>query len=1042
MSEIELLGLIKSQSDSNNDTRKKAELSFIDLSRREPSMVMNSLISIGSQLQIDLPFRQAALLHLRRLVPQHWSLGFGSFIGPPVAQDAKTYIRSQLMELLGDLDSRIRNSAAYVIVQISAVDYPDEWPTLLDDLYTGVLSEGQKSVNLKLGSLSVLRDIFDDLVNEDQFFDGGVGPVVLQNCEQLLVNPETPLLVKIASLKLFATCVSQMENADIWSFPQRKALIEAFVPRALSFLRELLVPGKPENQLSSLLNISYLTEIFSVTCSIVNAFSSSQRELIDQLDQMFYDLILYYLEGVSSIYSSPNFQFPDLEEFQSNQTEYIEPKDVVRNMIMVVIPLIPLIFQEKRVSKVETLSAILQALSQITDDCIESWDEDFNEFVSKETEISIYKDVRDVVQIAVSEISGYSAMEMFKTLLTSFQNDAENNSLSWKTKEANLFLMSSCLLSDDDFPTTGPELSLEGLVAGFSSMLTASAGQVGGSMSDQLFFARLTCFIPRLFEQFKSESSEDLALSTVNSYLQASSFFDQNSMEIVKCSILIGFSYLLPYLPEEGLGRDHQLALMKLIELLLVDSEEDTRIMLLETLKNAIDIDNTSLDSKTIGLIYDISLKYASSFSITQNAIECIESVLHGSEEQQYLSLCDAGLSPLLKTFVDTINSTNGNIEYSPELVFALDILTIFMKEARLDASGQMPVPVFEQVFPIISKLTFETSDDQLLQSVSETYVQLLERSSRLIAQYSEGDGDSNGFEILLKIISKFLSPDLGDSAIANLGDLIIALIHQFQDQSAMGQFFEEILKAVTVRLIAAKNIVAIASLTLVFCDLAVNSTRQTIDFLSGFQVSVANAPKTALEVVMPMWFDSFEIVAGHAQIVKNIEAFTQILYLNDERLSNLIVNGDALPMQVDPNIIITRSMAKNYQTRYSQIPATVKMTKLLVQELKSQSESQNNVDDAIEGAMDPNKVAQAAENDDDGWEDLDDVGVPSFQKLQSFADDDEEKEHSAFSDQDTLELLKQFFKQFASKPEYNFETIYQYLSDEEKKSLTEYVFF
>ncbi|GME87495.1 unnamed protein product [[Candida] boidinii] len=193
----------------------------------------------------------------------------------------------------------------------------------------------------------------------------------------------------------------------------------------------------------------------------------------------------------------------------------------------------------------------------------------------------------------------------------------------------------------------------------------------------------------------------------------------------------------------------------------------------------------------------------------------------------------------------------------------------------------------------------------------------------------------------------------------------------------------------------------------------------------------------------------------GYAKILKNIKAFIEIFKLNDERVNRLLVEGDAIPIQNEnPDIIITRSMAKKIPIQYEKIPASLKIIKLLIHELQFQCQ-QPDAKSILEKTMDLNKVANAAsasgnngDDDDDGWEDLDDIGVPSFEKLQDYVTDSktgEEIESDGdrhLPKEESILLLKNFFKECAINNIGNFKEIYNNLKDEEKKVLTSHVIF
>ncbi|KAF6069147.1 hypothetical protein FOB64_003495 [Candida albicans] len=113
---------------------------------------------------------------------------------------------------------------------------------------------------------------------------------------------------------------------------------------------------------------------------------------------------------------------------------------------------------------------------------------------------------------------------------------------------------------------------------------------------------------------------------------------------------------------------------------------------------------------------------------------------------------------------------------------------------------------------------------------------------------------------------------------------------------------------------------------------------------------------------------------------------------------------------------------------KFTQISASLKILKLLVSELQFQCQ-QPNAEEYLPAQEDDN---------DDGWEDMDDIGVPNFEKLKSYINDDEKHE----ADEGLKNLLTQFFRECTAKNLGDFQRYYEELSDDEKKVITENLIF
>lgn len=350
-----------------------------------------------------------------------------------------------------------------------------------------------------------------------------------------------------------------------------------------------------------------------------------------------------------------------------------------------------------------------------------------------------------------------------------------------------------------------------------------------------------------------------------------------------------------------------------------------------------------------------------------------------------------------------------------------MEVLGIIVK---LSPGEELPQQVFEYSFPILTKILLASLDNQILQSGGEVFNELIKHGSKLFLGYHDPNTNEAGIEIMLKIVSKFLSPELSDSAANKCGSIVNSLVDQFQNY-LLSEFLTQILQATVNRLILAKELATIENLIMVFCQLVLKSPEEMINFLSNMQLQ----GKSGLAVILPIWFDSYEVTRGFEQIKQNTLALGRIFSLGDPRVEGLIVNGDIIPYQGD--LIITRSMSKTMPDRYTQISAPLKILKLLVGELQFQCQQPD-----AEGYL-PENAEDIGDDDDDGWEDMDDIGVPNYEKLKSYVDDEKQD-----TDEGLKNLLIQFFRECTVKNLGNFQTYYEELSNEEKKTITENLVF
>ncbi|GME94771.1 unnamed protein product [[Candida] boidinii] len=452
--------------------------------------------------------------------------------------------------------------------------------------------------------------------------------------------------------------------------------------------------------------------------------------------------------------------------------------------------------------------------------------------------------------------------------------------------------------------------------------------------SKQLLISRLIIIIPKFLDKFQDllPNYKEIAINTLNNILI-------NSLELSKRFEMNKSDY------DSDNNLEIQRDLLLIISSLNSSSQEDTDMLILEALSIIICIDNqfaTSGNSDIVKLIYSIAFKDPSNVSTNQLARECLQDLLRDIPLNNYYTQCEVGIKAVVDIIDNSLSKSNDGISYTPELDLSLDFLNVFLlgpnQKDSLDedddededededndghshaghnhdqehdhdhdhdhdhnACGHdhkkdskppfvINVDLFNYIFPKISTLILLTDDDQLLQSASESFTELLNNATEFIENFKDEPSNQTGNDILLKIVSKFLSPDVPDTALLNFGDLINSMIKNFQNQALIQQYLPDILKAVTVRLIKAKHMLTIESLVLVFNELTILSPSSTIEFLQDFTIDEAELhhQKTALSIVLPIWISAFEVMRGYTKILKNIKAFIEIFKLNDERINS-----------------------------------------------------------------------------------------------------------------------------------------------------------
>lgn len=998
--------VIQAQS-ADKKEREAAESSLLQFSAQEPESMFLSLIDIACN-SYPLTSRQFSLLFLRRLVTMYWSAGFESYVGPPgVGSRGKSIVRESLLRLSLDdsQDIKIKNSSSYCVVQISAVDFPDEWPDLLIRIYEAIVE------HYSLNAMSLLTEIFDDVVSEEMFFQGGIGWQTIQIVSQVLTSSTSSVESKSAALDLYHACVLQLESPEATSTIERKHAIAEHIKQMLGLFIQLLqfYQSSQDEIQPTLLKLK--ASIYENLGLLKSNFS--KQFFPEEEKNILKGLVLKDLHAISNIY------YRSLNNTDDKDIDSLD--ECAIHIIVFLSSLHELVF-----SQTET-PVLLDSLTKVcclTDTQTSDWDSCFNIFVTKETGLAASYSARDESFQFFNNLTGTNYTNLLAFLT---QNVHASGIDDWKYQESLIYLMEAAVNNDEEIANDFQPV-LQTLDA-FSELLASSE-------TNEFVKVRVILILPKILEKFM-DSLEDIKLLVKKFLFQTFTLVSVPTKDILKVASLISFTYYSSFAELDSvLGTEtyQQLkeAVLKVINEIYEDAEDDTPALLLETLNQVIGSTSNSeviasVRFDELQLILKISAKDPSNIQVVLEAQECLQNLLENVSLEVYLKYAEMAIP----SFVDVLKSSNSSgFEYSPILSLSLELLTVFMKKKPIN--GTLPPRITDFVFQPLSETLVGSQDDEVLQLTTDIYSFLINNS--------ENSQIAPHLNIILSVLEKLLSINTSDSAAMNVGSLIIAIFCKLSDQ--LQETIPTILEAAAKRLVQVHNIATAENLIFVFCYLTSTNPSQTVDFLSSLVLD--SEGNSALKLILPKWLESFEIIRGEKRIKENILALSKLFFLNDERISSIIVNGDLIPY--DGDLVITRSMSKRMPEKYTQISAYEKIVKLFVAELSFQG-NQPGLEKYIPHDLkkyDDQAVNAANDGDDDDWEDVNDV--LEYEKLQEYVDDESDLEDDEEGDvigiqelhQSTRELLTQFFREAAAKNVSGFQEIYNHLNDDEKRVLTE----
>lgn len=995
----------------NNEIRIGAENQLSDLFKNDPSNSSNIFINIAINQEFPLEIRQSCLLYLKKIVPVFWSAGFQSFTGPAINGEVKESIRSNLLKLIStDVDSKIRNSAIYCVVQIAAVDFPDEWPSLLETIYMGMLSGNEVSL---IGGLQLLQDIFDDLITEELFFDRGIGITTIQHCLKILNNGDN-YEIKNLSAKLYNSCLLQLQNPLVLEDDSK---IESLKPHFVE-ISQLLIKLLSIEVTQNSFDFQLRTSIYV----IISTLTEFPEVLIpiEFIEKIHY-LLINDLIQISQIYI-------DNCVLKSNFNE------ILKNLITELYQLLTTIMSTNTIDSIHLNSSLeyfgesILATAFIPIDTEIDYLADFNTFVVEETGLSPDYTVRNSIFEFLTEINELEFNELKNwiwTKLTSFNDDE----IDWRSKEAILYLF-KCISSSDlplsDINGINSDLVLKTLTDFIFMLSDLEKSICDETASENLIKARIVDILPNYLSKFKPlfPNFDSVIVTLLENLLNLISSSNSSLLKVSLLNSLHPFNSLLGF--ELTAKKDFSLSsevynkIFKIINDLLEESTDDTPALLSSALTISFKLHEHTIED--LNLLIKIVSKDPSNIQLILEIEESLESLFDGISNIKF----NEYLNNLLPNLINTIQieGLNKNGEFSTLLNLSLQILNIFIYSLPHKTSEDGFEPInekqFNLIFESISMLISISNDDQILQICGEIYNNLLVKIP-----------NSNWFnlEIVLKVLSKFFNPELSDSAILNVGSLVVSILTRFTNSSNQisDEILSEILEATTKRLLKTENISTIENFLNVLCFMISINIKQTLIFLNNFKI---------LKEILNIWFKNFDILKGHERIKLNCESLMKIYFFINEDEENLIkdlkIDGDELINNFNDDVIITRSMKKTLQ--YEQIPVYLKIVKLLVTELNNQIVGNEDFDEdhhTHTHAHDEDEVVE----DDDAWEDVEEI-ENDFEKLKSYIGVNENEDNQS---NDLKILLINFFKKIASENILNFKDIYEnYLNDQQRHLLTE----
>ncbi|GME84807.1 unnamed protein product [Ambrosiozyma monospora] len=501
-------------------------------------------------------------------------------------------------------------------------------------------------------------------------------------------------------------------------------VVPQLVELLCSLLSGLLKHDQDAGGCDSIMMISLKCEIYDVLNTLSNSFIKSFKKNSQEL----LNIVLPDLNIMKSIYvplittqqpltiNELAQIFKDLPQFEKFQIERREPvDDVIKKTVSVQISFLQSLLElhtlPQDINSWSELLGILIQLSIIPRETQSEYKDDFNGFVTDETGLSVDVSIRESVIEFLNDLNteenantiGIMAQKLNES--TKNNSNTDNKQLNPIEIEAISFMLNACFSNDEvsSTPTSFQLLDfLNYLMDQINNIFTqlrsapppTTDEDEAVSFAWQLVAARYILMVPNFILKYESELKQYGVPSlkqilTHLSNIQKVGDNGNDSFQILKCAMLISFQYFNHFIRAREFDHEIQFALIGLINQLKDESDEDTNIMMLESLTILICIDNKALCSglqsqqqgfggvagtgtggvvgsgdkssvDVLMLILEIGFKDCQNFSLNTSTLECVEDLLRVLPMDSYLRLCYSGLPKLLNVLESFGSPGNG----------------------------------------------------------------------------------------------------------------------------------------------------------------------------------------------------------------------------------------------------------------------------------------------------------------------------------------------------------------------------------------------
>ncbi|KAL6605786.1 hypothetical protein ACP70R_041439 [Stipagrostis hirtigluma subsp. patula] len=959
----------------------------------------------------EIPFGLPAVL-LKQFIKQHWQEDEENFVPPVVSASEKEVIRQLLLTSLDDSHGKIRTAISMAVAAIGQHDWPEDWPELLPLLLR--LIGDQSNGNGVRGALRCLALLSDDL---DDTCVPKLVPELFPSLYRIISSPhlyENSLRAK--ALAIVHSCISMLGSmSGVYkrdTVSLMTSMLDPLMEQFSIILNSPVQSQNPDDWSMQMENFPRLPEakISAVLAPLWQTFVSS-----------------FKIYNISSIQGSEDLDSVDYDSDGSERS--------LESFEIQFFELWTTLVGNSRLAKViggniKELAYYTIAFQQITEEQVQSWSRDANQYVADEDDVTYSCRVSGslLLEEMVTAYEDYGIDSILEASQMHFRESRESKQAGsadwWRLHEASLFALGSLseqLCEAQDSGST--RYSVRDLL---EQMLT----DIVGTGVHQYPFLHARAF--SIVAKFSSVISKGVKEQYLRSAAHAIASDVPPPVKVGACRAL---AQLLPE-SNQDLIQPNIMGILSSLVALLQQASDETLHLILETLQSAIKSggeQSTLIEPVISPIILDVWVQHIADPFISIDAIEVLEAIKNAP----------GCLQPLVSRILPTIGSILGKPKLQPDGLIAgsLDLLTMVLKNAPI----AVVKAVFDTCFISTILIVLESEDHGEMQNATECLAAFISGGRQELLVWGGEQGRT--LKMLLDAASRLLDPTLESSVSFFVGSFVLQLILHMP--SHLSPHIPDLIAAI-VRRMQTSSIAGLKSSLIVTVARLVHLSAPNVDQFINLLLSLpAQGYENSLVYIMSEWSQLQGEIQGAYQIKVTTTALALLISTRHPELSKVEVQGRLIKTSAG---ITTRSKAWVAPDQWTKIPLPAKIFSLLADTLAEiQEQIVGGCDDDCEEDSDWEEI----QNGDTDTSIPDDIlysasvpstANPSIEHLNAMAkvfdEDDDDSYDDALSKSDPLnevklaDFLTSIFVNMWESDRPLFEYLCQGLSDSQRSAI------